>query len=71
MPVTRRVVRLLQRITVNLRRGQNSIYERLIDKGRLQLLLVDMTQILVLDADCYNLQRGVVFKGRLLEDFLQ
>lgn len=62
---------LLQRFTVNLRRGRNSIYERLIDEGRLHLLLPYMPRILVLDADCYDLQRGVVFKGRLLEDFLQ
>ncbi len=56
---------------VNLRRGPKSLYEQLNDEGRLQSLLPDIADIPVLDAECYDPQRGVIFKERSPEDFVQ
>jgi CRISPR-associated endonuclease/helicase Cas3 len=65
------VLRRLQRFMVNLRRGPKSLYEQLNDEGRLQSLLPDIADIPVLDAECYDPQRGVIFKERSPEDFVQ
>ena len=65
------VLRRLQRFMVNWRRGPQSLYEQLKNDGRLQALLPGIADIPVLDADCYDPQRGVVFKERPLEDFIQ
>ena len=65
------VLRRLQRFMVNLRRGPKSLYEQLNDEGRLQSLLPDIADIPVLDAECYDPQRGVAFKERSPEDFVQ
>lgn len=65
------VLRRLQRFMVNLRRGPKSLYEQLNDEGRLQSLLADIADIPVLDAECYDPQRGVIFKERSPEDFVQ
>ena len=40
------------------------------DAGRLQPLLPDL-DLLVVDAQCYDLQRGIVFRERPPEDFVQ
>ena len=65
------VLRRLQRFIVNLRRGPKLLYEQLNDEGRLQPLLRDVADIPVLDTECYDPQRGVVFKERSPEDFVQ
>ena len=65
------VLRRLQRFMVNLRRGPKSLYEQLNNEGRLQSLLPDIADIPVLDAECYDPQRGVIFKERSPEDFVQ
>jgi CRISPR-associated endonuclease/helicase Cas3 len=65
------VLRRLQRFMVNLRRGPKPLYEQLHDEGRLQSLLPDIADIPILDAECYDPQRGVIFKERSPEDFVQ
>ncbi len=65
------VLRRLQRYMVNLRRGPKSLYEQLNDEARLQSLLPDVADIPVLNAECYDPQRGVVFKELSPEDFVQ
>jgi CRISPR-associated endonuclease/helicase Cas3 len=65
-----KVLRRLQRYMVNLRRGPKSLYEQLIDEGRLQSLLPDVADIPVLDVQCYDRERGVVFKGLSPEELM-
>ena len=65
------VLRRLQRYMVNLRRGPKTLYEQLNDEGRLQSLLPDIADIPVVDSECYDSQRGVVFKERPPEDYVQ
>ena len=64
-----RLLRRLQRYTVNLRHHPNSLFEQLQQEGRLEPLLPDV-EILVLDAQCYDRHRGVVFRGRSPEDLI-
>lgn len=65
------VLRRLQRFMVNLPCGPKSLFEQLNDEGRLLPLLPDKPEILVLDSVCYDPHRGVVFKERPPEDFVQ
>lgn len=67
--VDRGVLRRLQRYMVNLRIGKHTLYQQLEDAGRLTNLLPDL-ELKVIDADCYDLQRGIVFKERSPEDFI-
>jgi CRISPR-associated endonuclease/helicase Cas3 len=64
-----RVLRRLQRYMVNLRPGSNTLHEQLVDAGRLESLHPDL-DLLVLDAECYDPQCGVVFKQRAPEDLI-
>jgi len=64
------VLRRLQRYMVNLRIGKNTLYQQLDDAGRLTDLLSDLV-LKVVDSDCYDLRRGIVFKDRPPEDFVQ
>jgi CRISPR-associated endonuclease/helicase Cas3 len=64
-----RILRRFQRYTVNLRRGRNSLLEQLHEAGRLQTLTPDL-DLLVLDAECYDRDRGIVFRGRSPEDLI-
>ncbi|MBI3463523.1 MAG: CRISPR-associated endonuclease Cas3'' [Planctomycetes bacterium] len=65
-----RVLRRVQRYMVNLRRGAKTVFEQLHDAGRLQPLVPEL-DLLVVDTDCYDLQRGIVFRERPPEDFVQ
>lgn len=71
-----RVLRRLQRYMVNLRRGDDQqrrpkmLFEQLWSAGMLTQLRPDL-DLLVVDASCYDPQRGVVFKERSPEDFVQ
>ena len=69
--IDRGVLRRLQRYMVNLRRGPKTLYEQLQNDGRLEPLLREIAEIPELDAVCYDLQLGIVFKGRSPEDFVQ
>ncbi|MEX1028107.1 MAG: CRISPR-associated helicase Cas3' [Candidatus Paceibacterota bacterium] len=64
-----RILRRLQRYMVNLRPGPNTLYEQLVEAGRLESLHPDL-DLLVLDAECYDPQCGVVFKQRAPEDLI-
>ena len=64
-----RILRRLQRYMVNLRRGPKTLFEQLNDAGRLQPLLPDL-DLLVVDAQCYDLQRGIVFRGRPADEYV-
>lgn len=64
-----RILRRLQRYMVNVRRGPNTVYEQLLHAGRLRKLLPEL-DILVVDPECYDEHRGIVFRERPLEDFI-
>jgi len=64
-----RILRRLQRYMVSLRRGPKSVFEQLVGAGRLRPLLPEL-DLLVVDAECYDLRRGIVFNERPPEEFV-
>ena len=67
--VDTRVLRRLQRSMVSLRHGPGSLLQQLQEEGRLEPLLPEI-EIPVLDADCYDRHRGVIFRSRSPEDLI-
>lgn len=66
----RGTLRRLQRYMVNLRGGPNTVYQKLVDVGKLSGLLPDL-DLKVAASDCYDRQRGIVFKDWTVEDLIQ
>lgn len=65
--LTRNTLRRMQRYMVNLRFGPGTLYERLLNEGRLSQLHPDL-EIQVLDQQCYDIQLGIVLKNRAPEE---
>jgi hypothetical protein len=49
--------------------GKHALFLQLDDAGQLTNPLPDL-ELKVIDADCYDLQRGIVFKERSAEDVI-
>jgi len=62
-------MRRLQRCMVKLRNPPKSLFEQLSGAGRLEPLLPDVG-LMVLDAQCYDHNLGVVFRERSPEDLI-